>query len=191
MISQKMQDGYMQKGKIMIDTMYYNSPIGRLLLAEKEDALAGLWIEGQKYFLGSVREDMQENPNSTVLNQTKKWLDRYFNGERPAVKELALAPGGSEFGRAVWRLLCEIPYGKVTTYGALSKKIAAERKLDRMAAQAVGGAVGRNPISIIIPCHRVVGADGGMTGYGGGIDRKRRLLMLEGVDPADCTGFFV
>ena len=76
MISQKMQDGYMQKGKIMIDTMYYNSPIGRLLLAEKEDALAGLWIEGQKYFLGSVREDMQENPNSTVLNQAKKWLDR-------------------------------------------------------------------------------------------------------------------
>ena len=175
----------------MIYTMHYHSPMGDLLLAEKNKALVGVWMEEQRYLPDLRKEDVQDNPDSLLLNQTKKWLDRYFNGERPAVKELALAPEGSEFGRAVWRLLCEIPYGKVTTYGALSKKIAAERKLDRMAAQAVGGAVGRNPISIIIPCHRVVGADGGMTGYGGGIDRKRRLLMLEGVDPADCTGFFV
>ena len=182
MISQKMQDGYMQKGKIMIDTMYYNSPIGRLLLAEKEDALAGLWIEGQKYFLGSVREDMQENPNSTVLNQAKKWLDRYFQGENPSISEIPLAPAGSEFRREVWKILCEIPYGQVTTYGEISKKIAASRGLDRMSAQAVGGAVSHNPISIIIPCHRVVGADGSLTGYAGGIQKKIELLTLEGAD---------
>lgn len=172
----------MQKGKIMIDTMYYNSPIGRLLLAEKEDALAGLWIEGQKYFLGFVREDMQENPNSTVLNQAKKWLDRYFQGENPSISEIPLAPAGSEFRQKVWKILCEIPYGQVTTYGEISKKIAASRGLDRMSAQAVGGAVSHNPISIIIPCHRVVGTNGSLTGYAGGIQKKIELLTLEGAD---------
>lgn len=175
----------------MIYTMHYHSPIGDLLLAEKHKALVGVWMDGQRYLPDLTKEDVQDNPDSLLLKQTKEWLDRYFNGERPSVGELALAPEGSEFGKAVWRLLCEIPYGKVTTYGELSKKIAAERKLDRMAAQAVGGAVGRNPISIIIPCHRVVGADGSMTGYGGGIDRKQKLLALEGVDPANCVGFFV
>ena len=182
MVSQKMQDGCMQKGKTMIDTMYYNSPIGRLLLAAKEDALAGLWIEGQKYFLGFVREDMQENPNSTVLNQAKKWLDRYFQGENPSISEIPLAPAGSEFRQKVWKILCEIPYGQVTTYGEISKKIAASRGLERMSAQAVGGAVSHNPISIIIPCHRVVGTNGSLTGYAGGIQKKIELLTLEGAD---------
>ncbi len=182
MVSQKMQDGCMQKGKTMIDTMYYNSPIGRLLLAAKEDALAGLWIEGQKYFLGSMREDMGENPDSAVLNLAGKWLDRYFRGENPSISEIPLAPEGSEFCQNVWKILCEIPYGQVTTYGEISKKIAASRGLDRMSAQAVGGAVSHNPISIIIPCHRVVGADGSLTGYAGGIQKKIELLTLEGAD---------
>lgn len=182
MVSQKMQDGCIRKGKTMINTMYYDSPVGRLLLAEKEDALAGLWIEGQKYFLGSIREDMGENPDSKVLNLAGKWLDRYFRGENPSISEIPLAPAGSEFRQKVWKILCEIPYGQVTTYGEISKKIAASRGLDRMSAQAVGGAVSHNPISIIIPCHRVVGANGSLTGYAGGIQKKIELLTLEGAD---------
>ena len=182
MVSQKMQDGCIRKGKTMINTMYYDSPVGRLLLAEKEDALAGLWMEGQKYFLGSMREDMGENPDSAVLNLAGKWLDRYFRGENPSISEIPLAPEGSEFRQNVWKILCEIPYGQVTTYGEISKKIAASRGLDRMSAQAVGGAVSHNPISIIIPCHRAVGADGSLTGYAGGIQKKIELLTLEGTD---------
>ena len=115
MVSQKMQDGCMQKGKTMIDTMYYNSPIGRLLLAAKEDALAGLWIEGQKYFLGSMREDMGENPDSAVLNLAGKWLDRYFRGENPSISEIPMAPEGSEICQNVSKIHCENPYGQVTT----------------------------------------------------------------------------
>lgn len=166
----------------MIYTMYYDSPVGRLLLAEKEGALAGVWIEGQKYFLGSLNEDMEETEDSKVLNETKKWLERYFRGERPQIDELSLAPLGSEFRKEVWKILCGIPYGEVTTYGEISRKIAKNRGIDRMSAQAVGGAVGHNPISIIIPCHRVVGADGSLTGYAGGIKRKIKLLELEGAD---------
>lgn len=175
----------------MIYTMQYHSPIGSLLLAERNHSLVGVWMEGQKYFPVLTKEELVKNSDSLVLKQTREWLERYFNGERPSIGELALAPEGSGFRRAVWRLLCGIPYGKVTTYGELSKRIAAERKLDRMAAQAVGGAVGHNPISIIIPCHRVVGADGRLTGYAGGIDKKQRLLALEGVDPANCACFFM
>ena len=157
----------------MMNIMQYHSPIGNLLLAERNHALVGLWMEGQKYF-----------PD---LTKAKEWLDRYFNGERPSVKELILAPEGSGFRRAVWEMLCDIPYGKVTTYGELAKRIAAEKELSGMAAQAVGGAVGRNPISIIIPCHRVVGADGRLTGYAGGLDKKQRLLALEGVNLPNCV----
>lgn len=166
----------------MLYTMYYDSPIGRLLLVEKAGALAGVWMEGQKYFLGSFYEEMEEKEDSKVLNEAKEWLDCYFRGERPQIDELSLAPVGSEFRKEVWKILCEIPYGEVTTYGEISKKIAESRGLGRMSAQAVGGAVGHNPISIIIPCHRVVGADGSLTGYAGGIQRKVKLLTLEGVD---------
>lgn len=165
----------------MLYSMYYDSPVGRLLLAEKEGALAGLWIEGQKYFPGALCEEMEERADSAVLNQTKEWLDRYFRGEKPAVRELPLAPAGSVFRQEVWKLLCEIPYGEVTTYGEISRKIARRRGLDGMSAQAVGGAVSHNPISIIIPCHRVVGTNGSLTGYAGGLPAKIRLLTLEGV----------
>lgn len=162
----------------MIYTTYYHSPIGRLLLASKNNKLIGLWIEGQKYYLGNIKEEMQENDKETILLKAKKWLDRYFNGEKPEISELDLAPIGSEFAKNVWKLLCEIPYGKITTYGEIAKKM----NKNKMSAQAVGGAVGHNPISIIIPCHRVVGTNGNLTGYAGGIDKKIKLLEHENVD---------
>lgn len=166
----------------MLYTIWYDSPVGKLLLAEKNGALAGLWIQGQKYFPDALRKDMREKGDSEILNRTKDWLDRYFRGEKPLIRELALAPEGSEFRKEVWKLLCEIPYGEVMTYSRLSQKIAAGRGLAHMSAQAVGGAVGHNPISIIIPCHRVVGTNGSLTGYAGGLDRKIRLLQMEGVN---------
>lgn len=165
----------------MVYTSHYNSPIGALLLAERDEMLIGVWFEGQKYFPGSLVEDGQEQAASPVLQQAGRWLDRYFAGDRPAINELPLSPAGSDFQKAVWRLLCEIPYGETTTYGALSQALAACRGLARMSPQAVGGAVGHNPISILIPCHRVVGSNGSLTGYAGGLERKIKLLAHEGV----------
>lgn len=164
--------------------MYYktmiHSPVGPLTLASDGEHLAGLWIRGQKYFGDSVKEEMQQKDDLPVFLEAKKWLDRYFAGERPDIRELPLRPSGSPFRREVWKLLCDIPYGETTTYGALAEKIA--RKLDRpsMSAQAVGNAVGHNPISIIIPCHRVLGADGSLTGYAAGVEIKQKLLEHEG-----------
>ncbi len=166
----------------MVYTSHYDSPIGALLLAERDGKLVGLWMEGQKYFLGSLQEESQERESSPVLRQAGLWLDRYFAGERPAISELPLAPVGSEFRKEVWQVLCEIPYGETTTYGEIARTLAARRGLDRMSAQAVGGAVGHNPISIIIPCHRVVGSNGSLTGYAGGLQKKIKLLTHEGVD---------
>lgn len=166
----------------MVYTAYYNSPIGRLLLAEKDGALVGVWMEGQKYYLGSLRDETEENPESSILQQTVIWLDRYFGGEKPKISELKLSPAGSEFRKEVWNILCEIPYGETMTYGEISQKMALNRGIERMSAQAVGGAVGHNPISIIVPCHRVVGTNGSLTGYAGGIEKKIKLLTHEGVD---------
>ena len=123
-----------------------------------------------------------------VFGLAKKWLDAYFAGEKPAISELPLAPNGGEFRQAVWDILCEIPYGQCTTYGAIAQKMAARMGKKTMSSQAVGGAVGHNPISIIIPCHRVVGANGSLTGYAGGIDKKIKLLQHEG---ADMFGLFI
>lgn len=162
----------------MIYTSHYDSPVGSLLLAEQDGALTGLWMEGQKYFPAAL--EGAASGDTPLLRQTKGWLDRYFAGERPQARELPLAPAGSAFRREVWELLLEIPYGSLTSYGEIAQKIAARRGLDRMSAQAVGGAVGHNPISIIIPCHRVVGSGGSLTGYGGGLTRKLRLLTHEG-----------
>lgn len=166
----------------MIYTMRYHSPIGWLLLAEKNAALVGVWMEGQKYFLGTLRDEMREDNISPVLSQAKEWFDRYFAGEKPAIGNLPLAPIGSDFRKEVWKILCEIPYGEVATYGEISQKLAARRGFEKMSAQAVGGAVGHNPLSIIVPCHRVVGTNGSLTGYAGGLQKKIKLLTHEGVD---------
>ncbi len=159
-----------------------NSPVGVITLGSDGGNLVGLWMTGQKYFGDTVKGEMRPNDDLPVFQQTKAWLDRYFNREKPEISELPLAPAGGEFRQAVWRILCEIPYGQVMTYGKIAEKIARRRGLKRMSAQAVGGAVGHNPISLIIPCHRVVGADGSLTGYSGGLDKKIKLLEFEGVD---------
>lgn len=163
----------------MLYTMRYESPVGELLLAEKEQALVGVWMEGQKYYPCHLQEEMQQDVHSKILCQTKDWLDRYFKGERPSADEIVRNPKGSEFQKEVWNILCQIPYGETMTYGAIAQKIAAARGLKRMSAQAVGGAVGHNPISIIVPCHRVVGSNGSLTGYAGGLEKKLKLLTLE------------
>lgn len=166
--------------------MYYSttypSPIGLLTLAGDGENLVGLWMEGHKYHGVLSSEALTEKDDIPVFTATKKWLDRYFAGEKPSLFELPLAPAGSEFRREVWALLCEIPYGEVTTYGSIAKEIASRKNKERMSGQAVGGAVGHNPISIIIPCHRVVGSSGSLTGYAGGVPTKIKLLELEGVD---------
>lgn len=172
----------------MISTAHYNSPLGDILLASKDNKLIGLWIEGQKYFLSSIKEEIQENSNDGVLLATKSWLDRYFNGQKPNIDELNLSPIGSDFRQAVWKILCKIPYGETITYNDIAKKIARQRKIKKMSAQAIGGAVGHNPISIIIPCHRVVGTNGNLTGYAGGIEKKIWLLRHEHVN---MENFFI
>lgn len=166
----------------------YSSPMGQIMLAATEDSLVGLWLEGQKYFLGTVTEPLTPNDDLPVFTQTKNWLDRYFNGQKPVIPELPLAPIGGEFRQNVWKLLCAIPYGEVTTYGEIAKQMAALMGCGHMSSQAVGGAVAHNPISIIIPCHRVVGTNGSLTGYAGGVDKKQKLLALEGVD---LSQFFI
>lgn len=155
----------------------YASPVGLLTLAQEDGALIGLWLEHQKYYPRCLEGSFADTP---MLCQAMDWLDRYFAGRQPDIQELTLAPKGSEFRRAVWDILCRIPYGQTTTYAAIAREIAAKRGLPRMSAQAVGGAVGHNPISIIIPCHRVLGTDGSLTGYAGGVDKKEWLLHWEG-----------
>lgn len=160
----------------------YLSPVGKMTLAGDGTHLVGLWIEGQKYHGDTVSLTMPERDDLPVFNAAKRWLDSYFAGERPAISALPLAPAGGAFRQSVWDILCEIPYGKVITYGEIASKLAARMGKERMSSQAVGGAVGHNPISVIIPCHRVVGSNGSLTGYAGGIATKIKLLELEGVE---------
>ena len=157
---------------------HYSSPLGMITLASDGEALTGLWFEGQKHFGRSLSEEHEEG-SSPVFTEACVWLDRYFSGQDPGQVPV-IRMRGTEFQRQVWELLLEIPYGETTTYGALASKIAAESCLGTMSARAVGSAVGRNPVSVMIPCHRVVGADGVLTGYAGGIERKKKLLILEG-----------
>jgi methylated-DNA--[protein]-cysteine S-methyltransferase len=156
----------------------YVSPIGNIVLAGDGTALTGLWFEGQKWF-GAGLTDGAERAELPVFGQTKKWLDIYFGGGEPAFTP-AVALRGSEFQIAVWNVLSAIPYGKTVTYGEIAKNLTAVTGR-KTSARAVGSAVGRNPVSIIVPCHRVLGADGSLTGYAGGVERKRELLRLEGV----------
>ena len=166
----------------MIYTSTYKSPIGNLLIASKDNKLVGLWVENQKYYLSNFKEEIVETENLEILERTKKWLDRYFNGENPDINELEISPIGSEFRKSVWEILKNIPYGEVVTYNDIAKELAKQKEIKKMSAQAVGGAVGHNPISIIIPCHRVVGANGSLTGYAGGIKNKIYLLEHEKVN---------
>ncbi|MCL2610069.1 MAG: methylated-DNA--[protein]-cysteine S-methyltransferase [Defluviitaleaceae bacterium] len=172
----------------MILRTTYKSPVGIMTLASNGKELIGLWIEDQKYHGTTLYENMVKNDNLPIFEQTKKWLDTYFEGKKPDFNELPLAPIGGEFRQSIWKILCEIPYGKVVTYGDIAKKIAKQMGKKSMSSQAVGGAVGHNPIGIIIPCHRVVGSNGSLTGYAGGIDIKIKLLELE---EANMTGLFV
>ena len=172
--------------------LYYTttvpSPVGSLTLASDGTALTGLWLEGQAYFGGRCPESLQPGgENLPIFQQTRSWLARYFSGERPVPSELPLSPKGTPFQQAVWSLLCEIPYGTVTTYGALATALAQRLHRSASAPRAVGGAVGHNPISIVIPCHRVVGAAGSLTGYAGGLQRKLWLLQREGIDTSCFT----
>lgn len=161
----------------MMYTLHYDSPLGGILLAADEVGLTGLWFDGEKYFADTLDPEhkAQETP---ILREAKRWLDVYFRGQEPDFTP-PLHPIGSPFRQEVWALLLQIPYGQTTTYGALAKQMAAMHGLSRMSAQAVGGAVGHNEISIIIPCHRVIGTNGSLTGYAGGIDKKAKLLTLE------------
>ena len=159
----------------------YKSPLGSIMLAANGDSLVGLWFENQKYFAAAMPDEIEEK-EVAVLTAAKRWLDDYFDGRNPAITALPLAPAGSEFRHTVWKLLCEIPYGTVCSYGDIAGKIRAKSGSSGALSRAVGGAVGHNPISLIIPCHRVIGANGTLTGYAGGVDKKLELLKLEGVD---------
>ncbi|MDY0391136.1 methylated-DNA--[protein]-cysteine S-methyltransferase [Desulfobulbus oligotrophicus] len=172
----------------MLYSTEHKTSLGTVTLVSDGDSLVGLWADGQKYFAATVQNKVLTPSDLPVFTLVKQWLDRYFAGEKPAISELPLSPRGSAFRTAVWDMLCAIPYGQVTTYGAIARAMAAKLHKERMSSQAVGGAVGHNPISIIIPCHRVVGSNGSLTGYAGGIDKKIQLLELEGVDTSQ---FFI
>ena len=155
----------------------YSSPLGGITLECEGSALTGLWFDGQKHF--AAAPDAREADGSLpAFEQAARWLDIYFGGRDPGFFPKT-APEGTPFQAAVWEILLTVPYGETVTYGEIARRIAEKTGLSRMSARAVGGAVGRNPISLIIPCHRVVGAGGKLTGYAGGIDRKEKLLALE------------
>ncbi len=155
---------------------HYDSPVGQLTLASDGESITGLWLAEQKYFAKGLDASCKEQ-SLPVFERAADWLDLYFKGKRPTLA-VPLQPSGSAFRLAVWQLLREIPYGEVTTYGDIARHISAAT--GRIAsARAVGGAVGHNPISILIPCHRVIGANGSLTGYAGGIENKIKLLELE------------
>ena len=159
---------------------HYISPLGGITLASDGTALTGLWFDGQKYFAAHLSSDHEEKA-LPVFEQTEHWLDIYFTGKAPDFTP-PLQMRATPFRKAVWDILITIPYGQTMTYGEIADRIAKQKGLSRMSAQAVGGAVGHNLISLIIPCHRVVGSNGSLTGYAGGIDRKMKLLSLENTD---------
>ena len=159
-------------------TARYQSPLGGIVLASDGEALTGLWFDEQKYFATTLSANTSENPDLPVFRQTRLWLDRYFGDEIPDFTP-KLKLQGSNFRRQVWHKLLEIPYGHTATYGEIARAIARENGLERMSAQAVGNAVGHNPIALIIPCHRVLGTDGSLTGYAASTDKKAFLLDLE------------
>lgn len=165
----------------MIVISHYISPLGPLTLASDGEALIGLWFDRQKYDRATIVEgDFVENDDIAVLAETRRWLDIYFAGKEPDFTP-QLKVTGSEFKQIVAEIMLEIPYGKTTTYGEIAREVAKRQGKATTSAQAVGGAVGHNAIGIIIPCHRVIGSNGSLTGYAGGIDKKIYLLKLEGI----------
>lgn len=180
---------------IMQYMMFYHSPVGILTLTSDGDSLTGVWFEGQASYdamisyLGCDISDLRFAAGKTAaaafFAKVCGWLDRYFAGEKPDPFEIPVKVRGTDFRLAVWSELRKLPYGKTISYGDIAKAVAERLGKIRMSAQAVGGAVGHNPVSIIIPCHRVIGADGSMTGFGGGVDKKIWLLKHEGaiIDP--------
>ncbi len=161
----------------MIYVHYYHSPLGNITMAANGQALTGLWFDGQKYFGDTLPEEYDERP-LPVFEKAREWLDIYFQGRAPEFTP-PLYLEGTSFRKEIWDILLTIPYGQTRTYGELACRIAYQSGVDRMSAQAVGGAVSHNPISLIIPCHRVIGAKGSLIGYAGGIGIKGRLLELE------------
>ena len=161
----------------MLYTSHYASPLAGMTLVSDGTALVGLYFDGQKYAAEGL-DATRTQKNLPIFEEARRWLDVYFSGRKPDFMP-ALAPHGTAFQQSVWEILRTIPYGETTTYGAIARRIEQNTGC-RMSAQAVGGAVGRNPISILIPCHRVIGAHGSLTGYAGGIDKKERLLRWEG-----------
>ncbi len=161
-------------------TSWYASMLGKILLAADDIGLTGVWFEGQKYFPLHLDKESQEK-EIPLFQKAKQWLDIYFSGKDPGFP-VPLHFTGTDFQKEVWEILCTIPYGQTTTYGQIAKQLAQKRGLSHMSAQAVGGAVGHNEISILVPCHRVVGTNGSLTGYAGGLEKKIQLLRLEKVD---------
>lgn len=164
----------------MLYTDSYLSPLGKITLASNGTNLTGLWIDGQKYYPSLPPSSCTEHP-LLIFRQTKEWLDCYFKGKQPDFFP-PLHTTGTPFQLAVWNILKQIPYGETVTYKDIANEIARQKQISTMSAQAIGGAVGRNPISIIIPCHRVIGSNKSLTGYAGGIEKKLALLELEGID---------
>ena len=167
----------MMRNENMIYTCTYKSMLGDILLASDETGLTGLWFEGQKYFANTLPEE-HISQETEILAEAKKWLDIYFAGKEPKFTP-PLHPNGSAFRQAVWKILLQIPYGQTITYGEIARQLAKMQNVPHMSAQAVGGAVGHNEVSIIIPCHRVIGSNGKLIGYAGGLNLKNYLLELE------------
>lgn len=166
----------------MTYTYHYDSPLGGIVLSSNGKELTGLWFDGQKYFGDTLPKEYEEK-DLPVFGQAARWLDIYFSGKAPDFTPPLLMKT-TPFRKAVWEIMLAIPFGQTMTYGEIADKIAEQKGLSKMSAQAVGGAVGHNSISLIIPCHRVVGTNGSLTGYAGGIDKKVQLLTLEKVDMA-------
>ena len=158
---------------------HYLSPLGGITLASDGEALVGLWFDGQKYFADALGGQHAVRDDLSIFDETRCWLDIYFSGKAPDFTP-KLSMRASDFRKRVWEIMLTIPFGRTMTYGDIARQIARERGISTMSTQAVGGAVGHNSISLIIPCHRVVGANGSLTGYAGGIDKKLRLLQMEG-----------
>ena len=160
---------------------YYNSPLGKIIIVTDNASVYGVYFDNQKYMPENL-EDYEINDNILAIKEVKNWLDEYFEGKNPSVKKLSIKLIGSEFKLLVWNVLKTIPYGKTLTYGEIAQMLSKKMNKEKMSARAVGSAVGHNPISIIIPCHRVLGKNNKITGYAGGINKKIELLKLEGIN---------